>query len=320
MLALFLGFASSALHTLHEERGFLNWMRSTNQYFTGDEYHFRLGIYLSNSRYIAEFNKDQSKSFRIAHNKFSCYTPTEYKTLLGYIPSSTPSKRPEVQAKKSVSLPDSVDWREKNVVNAIKDQGQCGSCWAFSTCCTCESQYALSTGQLLSYSEQNLVDCVTLSYGCSGGNPRFAIEYVAWIQFGKFNSEEDYPYTATDGTCSFDSSKGIGHVNSYKSVSYTASETALQEVIANEGVASVCIDASESSFQLYTSGVYESSGCSTILLNHAVACVGYGTLEGKDYWIVRNSWGEAWGEAGYIKLLRGSNTCGIASQAIIATV
>ncbi|OHT17321.1 Cysteine proteinase 3 [Tritrichomonas foetus] len=318
MFSLFLSFAASRLVLGHEEKSFLGWMRANGQYFTGNEYQIRLGIYVSNSRYIAEFNKKDT-TFKLGHNKYSCLTPAEYKSLLGNRQEIKPDQKLAKNVVKNLKAPESFDWREKGVVNPIKDQAQCGSCWAFSATCTCESVYAIKTGQLLSFSEQNIVDCVSGCYGCSGGLPSTAIDYVVSRQGGLFNSEEDYPYTALDGTCVFDSSKGIGKVSSYTSVFFHSEIDLLNKVYEN-GVVSVAIDASLESFHLYDGGIYQDSSCSSWFLDHAVACVGYGSENGTDYWIVRNSWGTTWGEQGYIRMLRGSftNMCGIASQAIVA--
>lgn len=314
MIAFFLTLATS-IKFVHEERSFLNWMRSNNQYFVGDEYNFRLGLYVARSRYVQEFNKIPGNTFKVGLNKFSCYTPAEMSTLLGnHMSPSEDTKKTKIS---SFKAPDSLDWRDKNVVNPIKDQAQCGSCWAFSAICTCESAYALKTGNLLSFSEQNLVDCDSSCYGCSGGLPSNAINYLVKSQGGQFNSEDDYPYKAVDQSCAFLKDKAIGKVTNYHSV-FFHSEFDLLNKVAEYGVTSVAIDASLTSFHSYASGIYQDSSCSSWFLDHAVACVGYGAENGTKYWIVRNSWGTSWGEEGYFRLLRGSNMCGIASQAIVA--
>ena len=216
-------------------------------------------------------------------------------------------------------MPGSLDWRESGIVNSIKDQAQCGSCWEFSAVCTCESAYAIKTGTLLSFSEHNLVDCDPSSFGCNGGTPSFAIDYIIKDQNGQFNSEEDYPYEASDETCSFDSSKVIGKVTSYYSI-FFHSETSLLYMLAQQGVVSVGIDASLSSFRSYQTRIYQNSSCSSWFLDHTVACVGYGSENGTGYWIVRNSWGTEWGDQGYVGILRGRKMRGIASSAIVAYV
>jgi len=155
------------------------------------------------------FKNTTKHDFFLSMNHLAHYTPAEYKAILGYKPnagkriSSTPS---------NFKAPDSIDWREKNVVNEIKDQGQCGSCWTFSTIQAQESQWAIKHNKLYSLSEQNLVDCVISCYGCNGGLMEPAYDYVIQYQQGKFMTEEDYPYTAKDGNCKFVLSKGVTQV------------------------------------------------------------------------------------------------------------
>jgi len=299
---------------LNEERQFLSWMRNTNQFFTGDEYHFRLGVFLSTARYVEEFNR-KGASFKLGLNHLSHLTPSEYKSLLGaFVPDT--EMRPTIE--NTNAAPESFDWREKGAVNAIKDQAQCGSCWAFSAIQTCESAYFIAKKTLLSLSESNLVDCVTSCYGCNGGWPYKAIDYVIKNQGGKFNSEEDYPYVAQTRKCAYNAAKAIGSVSGYKSI--PKNEEQLKEAVYTYGPASICIDASCASFHSYSSGIYNEPKCSSLFLDHAVGCVGYGSENGKDYWIVRNSWGTSWGEQGYVRIARNAkNMCGVASSVIIAT-
>ena len=314
MFAFLVSQARTANIAAHEEKAFIQYMRDTNNVFTGDEYQFRLGIFLANKRQVQEFNQ-QGKSFRVGLNKFSHYTAEEYKALLGakQLSALKPAKKSTVKAA------DSCDWRTKNVVNPIKDQAQCGSCWAFSAITALESQWAIQGNELLSLSEQNLVDCVSYCYGCNGGWPSSAYEYVKLQQGGQFNLESDYAYTGVDGSCKFSQYKAYARVKDYVSVE-AYSEDDLAAKVSSLGVASICIDASNWSFQLYTSGIYDESRCSGYSLDHAVACVGYGTENSTDYWIVRNSWGTSWGEQGYIRMIRNKNNqCGVASTAIVPT-
>ena len=314
MLAFLVSQTRSLAVSAHEEKAFLNYMRETNNIFTGDEYNFRLGVFLANKRQVQEFNK-QGKSFKVGLNKFAHYTQAEYKSLLGAkMPEKTFAGKPS-----NVKAADSCDWREKNVVVGIKDQAQCGSCWAFSTITAEESAWAIAGNKLISLSEQNLVDCVTACYGCNGGWPYKSYDYVMSKQGGQFMLEDDYPYTAVDGTCKWDASKAVAKVTGYTEVK-SYSEDDLAAKVSSMGPASICIDASNWSFQLYTSGIYDESRCSGYSLDHAVACVGYGTENSTDYWIVRNSWGTSWGEQGYIRMIRNKNNqCGVASTAIVPT-
>jgi cathepsin L len=282
-------------------------MRQTNQFFTGDEYHSRLGVWLANKRFVQEHNK--AHDFKVSLNHLAHLTQAEYQSLLGFKGISNG----KVQQIKGDDVPDSFDWREKGVVNAIKNQGSCGSCWSFSTIQCIEGIYAKNKGTLYSLSEQNLVDCVTTCNGCNGGLMDNAYKYVIASQGGKFMLESDYPYTAKDGKCAFDASKSYAQIKADYQV--PADETSLKAAVATYGPIAIAIDASHISFQLYTSGIYNPLICSSQNLDHAVGCVGYGT-DGKDYWIVRNSWGTTWGESGYIRMIRNKkNHCGVATMA-----
>ena len=292
-------------------------MRETGNMFTGDEYQTRLGIWLTNKRLVQEHNAGQN-SFQLALNRFAHLTPSEYKVLLGFKMNKV--ERKQAQLSEGAVPNAAVDWRDKGVVNAVQDQGSCGSCWTFSTCQAQESIYAINYGTLQKLSEQNLVDCVTSCSGCNGGLMTSAYAYVKSKQGGKFMLQADYPYTGTDGTCRFDSSKGTSKITGYTTVK-EGSETDLAEKISSLGVAAIAIDASLYSFQLYSSGVYDDSSCSIANINHAVGCVGYGVEGSKNYWIVRNSWGTSWGEQGYCRMLKDSNNhCGVATMACLPTV
>jgi C1A family cysteine protease len=212
------------------------------------------------------------------------------------------------------ALADAVDWTSKGAVTPVKNQGQCGSCWSFSTTGALEGAFEIASGNLVSLSEQQFVDCDTVDSGCSGGLMDNA------FTFAKSNAictEASYPYKATRGTCAAAScTVGLakGTVTGYKDVS-PDSESAMMSAVSQQPV-SIAIEADKSVFQLYKSGVLQSSCGSS--LDHGVLLVGYGTEDGTDYWKVKNSWGSSWGDAGYVKLLRGkggSGECGLLKQA-----
>ena len=167
---------------------------------------------------------------------------------------------------------------------------------------------------LYRFSEQSLVDCVTADAGCDGGLPSDAFTYIINECNGKVMLEDDYPYLAVDDTCKFDSKKAIGHFTRYLEIKQ-GSESDLAEKCQNYGPVSIGLDASQVSFQLYNGGIYNEKKCSSVFLDHGVGLVGYGIDGDVKYWIVRNSWGTSWGENGYIRIIRGSNKCGVATSA-----
>ncbi|KAK8888635.1 hypothetical protein M9Y10_033367 [Tritrichomonas musculus] len=317
MFLFLTSFASCAYILQHEEKSFLSWMRSTNQFFTGDEYKLRLGIFLTNSRLVQQHNSAHKK-FTVKLNKFAAYTPSEYQALLGF--RMILKRYRETRPSRKLSIAN-FDWREKGVVNNIKDQGQCGSCYAFSAIQAAESANAIATGELPSFSEQNIVDCATIvdfCYGCDGGQIYGAFDHLIKRQKGKFVLESDYPYLGVDGECQFDDLPHVGSISTYVNI-IEGDENDLEAKV-QIGPVAVAIDASNWSFQLYNSGIYDEPNCISSKLDHGVGCVGYGSEDGTKYWIVRNSWGTSWGENGYIRMIWKDNQCGIASMACIPSV
>ena len=192
-----------------------------------------------------------------------------------------------------------------------KDQGACGSCWAFSAIGAVEAANAIKSGTLKAFSEQQLVDCDKSSggnQGCNGGDMDLAFDYV---KKNPLMLEDDYPYAGSDNQCNYDASKGVGTVSSYVDVTPN-SQKELQSALMT-GPASVAIEADQFSFQMYKSGVLTSEDCGTTL-DHGVLAVGYGTEDGKDYYLVKNPWGSKWGDKGFIKIgaqADGPGICGI---------
>ena len=274
-------------------------------------------IWQANKKYVDEHNEHLADrlGFTLAINEYSDLDSAEFaKQLTGLLRNSNP--QPDVEKHvPSGNIPDSVDWRTKGIVTPIKNQGQCGSCWAFSATGGLEGQHALKTNKLVSLSEQDLVDCSGAegNEGCNGGWPFWAFEYV--IKNKGIDTESSYPYVARDEVCRFKAANVGATCQSYKMVT-ADSEEDLTNAIANVGPISVAIDASHASFQMYHTGVYYEPDCSTTQLDHAVLAVGYGTNGGSDMYIVKNSWGTSWGMQGYIYMSRNrNNNCGIASKA-----
>jgi len=214
------------------------------------------------------------------------------------------------------SLPASVDWRQENLVTPIKNQGMCGSCWAFSAVGSMEGQHAKATNDLVSLSEQNLVDCSWFygDHGCLGGLMDNAFRYV--IGRKGIDTEKSYPYYGWPGFLCDSKSKNFGaSIQNFTDIQH-GSELALQKAVATVGPISVAMDASHQSFQNYKTGIYNDPKCSSTKLDHGVTVIGYGTENGKDYWLVKNSWGTSWGEKGFFKLARNANNaCGVATMA-----
>jgi cathepsin L len=290
-------------------------MRQYDLLYTGSEYHLRFGIFLANSRYVREFNAGDH-GFLLELNHFAVMTPAESQLYRGYFPPSDDQRRPiRRKIASREALPETWDWRTEHVVQVVKDQGQCGSCWAFGAIAAQESAWAINYKTLYALSEQNLVDCVALSHGCSGGNADVAYLWVSVTQQGYFNMEANYPYTAKQGKCLFDDKDQTVYIVDYGQAAKT--EIAAQTILKEVGPLAIAIDASKHSFDLYKTGIYNEPSCSSSKLDHEVTLVGWGP----GYFLVKNSWGLHWGEEGYIKMTRnGSNQCGVVSEPVVPFV
>ena len=283
---------------------------------TGLQHNYRFSVFAAQRDYINKHNAEAAlglHTYDLGINEFSDLTHEEF--LAYYTAKMAPHQLLKTIKKVDVSdLPETVDWRDKGVVTDVKNQGQCGSCWSFSTTGSIEAAHAQATGELIALSEQQLVDCDRVDHGCSGGLMDNGFDYV--MRVGGLVSEESYPYTAMDiAMCKFDKDNIVANISGYQDIEQ-GSETDLQKAVAEVGPVSVGIDASHRSFQSYHSGVYNPTECSSYMLDHGVLAVGYGQDEGMDYWLVKNSWGPSWGLDGYIKMVRNQdNTCGIATMA-----
>jgi len=279
-----------------------------------DEEQKRFGIFKDNYDFIVKTNA-QSLSYKLGVNLFTDLTGDEVAaSYTGLKPKSTWADLPHLGTMQysGKALADSVDWTTKGAVTPVKNQGQCGSCWSFSTTGALEGAWQIAGNTLTSLSEQQFVDCDKVDQGCNGGLMDNAFQFA---EKNAICTEGSYPYKGVDGTCQASScTVGIpkGDVTGYKDVAKDDMQ-ALMEAVTQQPV-SIAIEADKSAFQSYQSGVL-SSTCGTSL-DHGVLLVGYGSDNGQDYWKVKNSWGTTYGENGYVRLLRGkggAGECGLLS-------
>tara|TARA_B100000242_G_C43035674_1_gene482837 strand:+ start:1057 stop:2019 length:963 start_codon:yes stop_codon:yes gene_type:complete len=296
---------------------FQSFIRKYEKNYTSEaEYNIRYNNFVNNLNRIDQHNSHTPEySYSLGINQFADMTVPEWRRI--YLSSIRPALRTKHVHKYSEQdvnkLPSSMDWRANGWVTDVKDQGQCGSCWAFSAVGALEGQHANVTGNLTSLSEQNLVDCITNGcFGCSGGWMNVAME---WVVNNGIESEEAYPYQGVNGQCVFNKSDIVANFS--KVVNITQDDVnGLFHATATVGPISVAIDA-EDDMMMYASGIYQSKTCSTTQLDHGVLVVGYGmTNDGKKYYIIKNSWNANWGMDGYIYWSRDiPNMCGIAHAA-----
>ena len=304
------------------------WSRFTNfqekfakKYENVQELETRFAVFRENFRNIITHNADRNQSFTMGVNQFTDLTPEEFKAqMIRGLKAPVGSFGCGTFSNSASGAPASIDWRTKGAVTTVKDQGQCGSCWTFSSTGAMEGAWAIAKGQLIDLAEQELVDCAGLKYGsmgCNGGQMEGAFKFI--IENGQC-AASSYPYTAKDGTCH--SCSAVAHATSCSDVKPN-DQLSLKAAVAKQHVA-VAIEADTKYFQSYSGGVLTSSSCGTSL-DHGVLAVGYGEENGQKYWLVKNSWSTSWGEQGYVKIGRSESTndagiCGIAMDPSFPTV
>jgi len=294
-------------------------------YPTLEDFHYRFSVFRENLKDIVLHNLEQKDNFTMGVNQFSDLTAEEFhwEYVGKYVRNVDQDDQSQFLrfGKKcksyqyiGSSVPDLIDWRKKNVVTSVKDQGQCGSCWSFSATGAIEGAWAIYTGSLVNLSEQQLVDCSKKygNLGCNGGMMDNAFEYV--IDNGQC-ADAEYPYTAKGGSCH--SCTKVATLSDCYDVPVN-NQLALKEALALKGPVAVAIEADTKVYQSYSSGVITSPNCGTNL-DHGVLIVGYGEENGIKYWLVKNSWGTSWGENGYVKIARSDSTndpgiCGVAME------
>jgi len=280
------------------EKAWDAWKVQHNKTYGGPEEKARFAVFKKNHKIVTSHNAKTKKNYTLALNKFSDLSSKEFASL--YTGASVAFKNKtngcDAPSAKGFQIPDTLDWRTQGRVGAVKDQQQCGSCWAFSTIGSIEGLSAKKNGQVGNYAEQQLVDCSTTygNFGCGGGWVQNAFHYV---QDKGIAAEGDYPYKAVDQTCQDSKVTAAFKLNDCANVAIQDPQ-ALKEAL-QFGPVAVYVQADTSDFQFYTSGVVTGTNCfSERQIDHAVLAVGYT----KNSWLVKNSWGGSWGDKGYIQL------------------
>ncbi|XP_012890373.1 PREDICTED: cathepsin L1-like [Dipodomys ordii] len=299
----------------------IEWKELYQKQYGMNEEEWRRELWETNLKMIELHNEEYNRgkhSFTMAMNAFGDMTTEEFRLMMNGFQIKKHRVENIFQDSDFINIPSSIDWRERGYVVPVKHQFSCGASWAFSATGALEGQMFRKTGQLISLSEQNLVDCSWSegNEGCNGGVMNFAFQYV--IENKGLDTETSYPYEEGKGPCKYNPQHSAANVSGYMDI--PKDEKILKEALAYAGPISVAIDTSPPTFLFYGTGIYFDPNCSSTDLDHGVLLVGYGfeseESDNTKYWLVKNSWGEEWGMHGYIKIARDwSNHCGIASAA-----
>jgi len=296
---------------------FEEFRRIHHKYYTSDsETGYRFRVFQENVKRAEELQrKDSMAQFGVT--KFMDLTPQEFAAqyLMPNLTMNHP-RAPVVETLPLRAVPANFDWNNKaGVVTAVKNQEQCGSCWAFSATETIESRWAVAGHTLPVLAPQQIVDCDTIDQGCNGGWPYDAYQYV--ISAGGQDTEASYPYAGIDQTCQFKPADVAAKLSSWEYVTRTQSETQIQQYVLSNSPVSVCVDAE--TWQYYTGGVVTAASCGTSI-DHCVQVTGWSVQSGATAWNVRNSWGTSWGNNGYLYVQFGTNACAIAEVVTVPIV
>jgi cathepsin L len=312
---------------------FTNFLKTHRKnYRTNNELELRYSVWKKNLDFIEKFNQEADMGLHTYRLKMNAYGDFDYSEFTNLVKGNNETLRLRypvqfdqiTRSRDPATLPRSIDWRNYNYVTNVKDQGSCGSCWAFAATGVLEGQLAKKYGQMYSLSEQQLVDCTSDYdvYGCDGGFAELALAYVR--DSSGLSPSKRYPYKAKQQSQCFTNIYRLSFTITGIQNIASGDELALQTAVGIVGPVALAIDASSKTFQFYSGGVYTNTACQSNMysLDHAVLAVGYGTdpIYG-DYWIVKNSWGTSWGENGYIRMARNKNNqCGVATDAVYATI
>ncbi|XP_038142979.1 procathepsin L-like [Cyprinodon tularosa] len=321
MAAVILSCSLSATKTLWED-----WKNQYGKIYDNQtELIFRRTVWEKNLLMLLRHNQEASagkQSFVLGLNHLADMTAEEINNRLNglKVEEALGIENNTFKKVNYSSLPKSVDWRKHGLVGPVRNQGLCGSCWAFSSLGALEGQMKKRTGDLVMLSPQNLVDCGTQegNLGCRGGYITKAFSYI--IHNKGVDSERSYPYEHQNGKCRYTLQGRAAYCSNFH-ILPRGDELALQAAVASVGPVAVAVNAMLPSFHSYRGGLYNVPDCNPKLINHAVLVVGYGTDGGQDYWLVKNSWGTEWGEGGFIRIARNKkNLCGIATLAVYPTL
>jgi len=279
--------------------------------YRGNEFGRRARFFEKNLQTIASLQQAETGTATYSYlGPFADFNEDEMAQRSGIFTAGVVDDAPRESLLINASLASSFDWVPKGAVNPIQNQGQCGSCWAFSTVANYEGAGFVSTGKLVKLSEQEIVDCDKTCEGCNGGLPSMALDWTS--THGGVGSEQAYPYHARDGSCKTVGS--LAHNTGYKPIS--KNEDQIAQALVTYGPLSIAVDATP--FQHYSGGIMQNPSCSKTRIDHAVNIVGYGQ-SGVQYFKIRNSWGVGWGEQGYIRLVRGECACALCTTVVTAT-
>nr|XP_061808160.1 procathepsin L-like [Nerophis lumbriciformis] len=306
------------VHSSNLDHDWLKWTLQHGKIYPNQtEAAFRRAVWDRNVRMVLEHNREVlrgRRNFTLGLNHLADMTSEEVNQKLNGL------KVDEVawvtNYTRKVTLPRSLDWRTNGLVGPVQDQGICGSCWAFSSLGALEGQMKKRTGNLVPLSPQNLLDCSSVdgNHGCRGGYITKAYRYV--IRNRGVDSERFYPYERQSGKCRYSPKGKAGYCSNFR-VLPGGDERALKATLADVGPLAVAVNAMLPSFHLYRGGIYDDPDCEAKFINHAVLLVGYGSDRGREFWLLKNSWGSAWGEDGFIRISRNrNNVCGVANFAV----
>lgn len=317
VVLLYVAVASAArVKGTYETFDYEGFKSQYNKVYTGAEDTLRYKTYVEAINFINKHNVEYDQGLHgywLGVNKYTDMTTEERNQRNSYIPHTRDPATP-VRVPNYENVAEAIDWREKGAVQKVKDQGACGSCWAFGAVGALEGQHFIKNGELPDLSEQQLVSCDNSNSGCGGGMSYMAYRYVH--KNNGIDIQSSIPYTARDDACPSEATddKDIG-ATCKGDVSVEGTEAALQEALSNVGPIQVSINASPSTFSHYSGGVYDDTAC-TAHHNHAVLVAGFGEMDGRPMYIVKNSWGGSWGAEGYIYFIRDNGMpygqCGLA--------